>query len=299
MGIFINPNAIQDNSMAKDKLNTSLQTEIDNKQEALTLTVKDNGNIVLANIQGQSKEFMPATPSGDPMHYAYVAAGAEYNDTGADIVKDAPWADMLDDDYDGDYGKTVIHKAGYWYLNGLGDIDNNEIRYIYSKSSNFPESNDLQERLRSINIRTNFSVRGIEGGYSAKNINAICTNNTTFVVFNGNIQNINAIGSAFNGCKNLVHIIGIIGIAGVSTSLNDIFSNATLLKTVKISNIRSSIVVLSPNLSVKSILFMINNEAATSPITITLYADVYNRCMANADILAALQAHPNISLASA
>ena len=68
MSIFINPNAIQDNSMAKDKLNTSLQTEIDNKQEALTLTVKDNGNIVLANIQGQSKEFMPATPSGDPMH---------------------------------------------------------------------------------------------------------------------------------------------------------------------------------------------------------------------------------------
>ena len=56
---------------------------------------------------------MPATPSGDPMHYAYVAAGAEYNDTGADIVKTTPWADMIDDDYTGDYGKTVIHKAGY------------------------------------------------------------------------------------------------------------------------------------------------------------------------------------------
>ena len=28
---------------------------------------------------------MPATPSGDPMHYAYVAAGAEYNDTGEDM----------------------------------------------------------------------------------------------------------------------------------------------------------------------------------------------------------------------
>ena len=44
---------------------------------------------------------------------------------------------------------------------------------------------------------------------------------------------------------------------------------------------------------------MINNEAATSPITITLHADVYNRCMANADILAALEAHTNVSLASA
>ena len=49
----------------------------------------------------------------------------------------------------------------------------------------------------------------------------------------------------------------------------------------------------------KSVLFMITNEKATSPITITLHADVYNRCMANADIVAALEAHPNVSLASA
>ena len=77
--------AVKDSSIAKSKLDTALTNEINGKQEALTLTVKDNGNIVLANIQGQSKEFMPATPSGDPMHYAYVAAGAEYNDTGEDM----------------------------------------------------------------------------------------------------------------------------------------------------------------------------------------------------------------------
>ena len=44
---------------------------------------------------------------------------------------------------------------------------------------------------------------------------------------------------------------------------------------------------------------MINKEAATSPITITLHADAYARAMANADIVAALEAHPNVSLASA
>ena len=52
-------------------------------------------------------------------------------------------------------------------------------------------------------------------------------------------------------------------------------------------------------LTIKSVLYMINNEAATSPITITLHSDVYNRCMANTDILAALETHTNISLASA
>lgn len=133
MATYINPDAVKDSSIAKSKLDTALVNEINGKQEALTLTVKDNGNIVLANIQGQSKEFMPATPSGDPMHYAYVAAGAIYNDTGADIIKTAPWAYLADDDAD----KTVVHKAGYWYLNGLGDITNKQMNNIYLYVNSF------------------------------------------------------------------------------------------------------------------------------------------------------------------
>lgn len=42
------------------------------------------------------------TPSGDPMHYAYLACGATWNDS-----------------------------AGYWELNGLTDITNDEMREIY------------------------------------------------------------------------------------------------------------------------------------------------------------------------
>lgn len=78
------------------------------------------------------------------------------------------------------------------------------------------------------------------------------------------------------------------------------FSSAINLKVVKLSKLKLDIdFKKSSLLSIKSILYMINNEAATSPITITLHADVYNKCMANADILAALQAHTNVSLASA
>ena len=44
---------------------------------------------------------------------------------------------------------------------------------------------------------------------------------------------------------------------------------------------------------------MINNEAATSAITITLHASAYARAMADESILAALEAHTNISLAQA
>lgn len=292
MGIFINPNAIQDNSMAKDKLNTSLQAEIDNKQEALTLTVKDNGNIVIANIQGQSKEFMPATPSGDPMHYAYVAAGAEYNDTGADIVKTAPWADLADNDAD----KTVVHKAGYWYLNGLGDITNAEMSTIFSLYG-------VYNAINSIGCLSGSKVRTLFNPYSEDLLRR-----TLAVDSFGSFSELlsvpyrlvlgSASNYAFTNARNLIyiHTISLISISKLSNSFDHCYN----LKFIRINGVSTKLSFShSSGLSIKSVLYMINNEAATSPITITLHADVYNKCMANADILAALETHTNISLASA
>ena len=50
-------------------------------------------------------------------------------------------------------------------------------------------------------------------------------------------------------------------------------------------------------LSKESLLYLINNEAATSAITIELASYAYTRLANDADIVAALAAHPNISLA--
>ena len=148
--LWLNPSEDEETDVTYNR--SQIDTMVGAKQDALTLTVKDNGNIVLSNIQGQSKEFMPATPSGDPMHYAYEAAGAEYNDTGADIIKTTPWADLADDDAD----KTVVHKAGYWYLNGLGDITTEQIRNIYNTTINFGISPSMGEALKGASARTNF-----------------------------------------------------------------------------------------------------------------------------------------------
>ena len=285
---------IEGEATARTNADAELQTQINSKQEALTLTVKDNGNIVLANIQGQSKEFMPATPSGDPMHYAYVAAGAEYNDTGADIVKTTPWADLLDDDYDGPYGKTVVHKAGYWYLNGLGDITNDEIRDIYIASANFPTSIDIKSYFGFVNFRTNFTgVRKITG-WVELNCIGISDGSNKFIILNlsclkGGLINIRALG-------NIQHILG----TNIQFNTTRKLASCENLVTAHFKSLKYNIDLYSSSvLSVKSVLYMINNEAATSPITITLHADVYNRCRANADILAALEAHTNVSLASA
>ena len=302
---------IDGEATARTNADAELQTQINSKQEALTLTVKDNGNIVLANIQGQSKEFMPATPSGDPMHYAYVTAGAEYNDTGADIVKDAPWADMIDDDYTGEYGKTVVHKAGHWYLNGLGDITNEEIREIYYTSGNIILNYGSTYDYFSpyYNIRTMFTLNSGGLNWTGKlkiESSQFCHNMRKCIVYNafhvnkrGIILVRSTINNIFHGAVRLIHSLTPITLKSkIDNNLG--LSSCSSIVTIKIEGVGDNLIIAkTPVLSMKSVLYMINNEAATSPITITLHADVYNRCRANADILAALEAHTNISLASA
>ena len=285
------------------------EEELAAKQDALTLTIKDNGNIVLANIQGQSQEFMPATPSGDPMHYAYEAAGAVWNGTGADIVKTAPWADMVDDDAD----KVVTHKAGYWYLNGLGDITNEQMRTIFLDTNNFLATIQsvaigyytqmlcrvnlplLEYKITLWRLRVNYA----DCFRSCLNLEAIVIpeyrNGTVpdYCFRPSNMQTMFAYDSV------LKHISGLINVVSCENVSNP-FLRCYELRTVKLYAIKLSIVFSdSPKLTSKSILYMITNEAATSAITITLHADAYARAMANADIVAALQAHPNVSLASA
>ena len=285
------------------------EEELAIKQDALTLTIKDNGNIVIANIQGQSKEFMPATPSGDPMHYAYEAAGAIWNGTGADIVKTAPWADMVDDDAD----KVVTHKAGYWYVNGLGDITNEQMRVIFLETNNFLLTVQYsgQGYYSHISSRVNMpiseykiTIGRLRVGYMdafryASNLEAVI-----IPEYRGGTQpqycfSPTDIDTMFAYASNLKFIYGLFNLVNCKYQSNT-FISCTELRIIKLFSLKLNIDIrFSPKLTSKSILYMITNEAATSAITITLHADAYARAMANADIVAALQAHPNVSLASA
>lgn len=285
---------------------TDLAEKVNEKQDALTLTVKDNGNIVITNIQGQSKEFMPATPSGDPMHYAYEASGAKYNDTGADIIKTTPWADMVDDNAD----KTVVHKAGYWYVNGIGDITNEQMRIIFKETKGFLatiQSNadgfyaymksrvNLSMQLPFMVSTDRFKVNYKNLFRGAENLVAIVlpVYLTTYSIHPKDMT------SMFNNCQILRHISGLINM-DLNVSNYAAFFSCYKLRSIKLYSIKLSVdFQYSSELSSKSILYMIQNEAAKSAITITLHADAYARAMANADILAALEAHPNVSLASA
>ena len=245
---------------------------------------------------------MPATPSGDPMHYAYVAAGAEYNDTGADIVKTTPWADIVDDDAD----KSVVHKAGHWYLNGLGDITNEQMRSIFVQTNNLVNAASTYAGLfQGVNSRVNI-CRMLPNGPLTRNVtdwSLMVPKPGLEVLYFGYDKNyppkpIN-LGALVRGAKNIYIIYCLFNCINTS-NFGDIALNAIALKYMFLKNITMSIVLKDCSKFANCcILFMIQNEAATSAITITLHADAYARAMANADIVAALEAHPNVSLASA
>lgn len=78
------------------------------------------------------------------------------------------------------------------------------------------------------------------------------------------------------------------------------FYNCYLLTDVNINNLGSNQnLSQSLNFSKSSLLYMIEHEAATSAITITLHASAYARLAEDPDIVAALAEHPLVSLASA
>lgn len=134
------------NLIAKDK---ELETAISNlqkedaqltniinaKQDELMLTVLDNGNIRIGNLQGQTNEFMPATPSGDPMHYAYEEMGAVYNTE--DSIEETPWASLVDDaDYNAQWGLNLIQNNATFIKNVNYNGVDREVWQMVHPSSN-------------------------------------------------------------------------------------------------------------------------------------------------------------------
>lgn len=133
-------------------------------------------------------------------------------------------------------------------------------------------------------------------------------------------QNVTGMVKMFNGCLSLVGIPqldtskvtsmnemfydcrSLVSIPQLDTqnvtSIVNMFSNCNSLIATNIKNVKLSYPLRGArNLSKESLLYIINNEAATSAITISLHSNTYSRLANDADIVAALANHPNVSLA--
>lgn len=212
-------------------------------------------------------------------------------------------------------GAVYNSTTGYYELNGLTDITEEEMKLIYNSSIYLPN--------------TSYPVQGYGGGSAL--ITRFLTMRTTMPMVTGNalvyyptFQNngrIEVIGfvlpayranSALNKCrlptsssylfyqcKKLVTIIDVL-VATSATNFNGTFVGCAALQDIKLHALKVSVSFnASPNLSKESILYMIENEVATSAITITLHATAYAMAQADSEIQTALSNHPYVTLASA
>ena len=239
-----------------------------------------SGGAVYAALQ----RLMPATPSGDPMHYAYEATGATWSST-----------------------------TGFWSLNTLTDITTEQMRKIYNMGFLHIPSTMLGSSAMS-NIRTNLGRTG-KLNYTQASLNILAfaygnkiievINLATRIANNGDqdsagIVSINGMNTAFYGCERLRMIYGRMSIAKVDAYYTqNAFYGCSALEEVRIDTLSSLSFADSPNLSKASILYLVQNSKPTTAITITLHPTAYAMAKADSDIQSALASKPNITLISA
>lgn len=205
-------------------------------------------------------------------------------------------------------GAVYNPNTGYYELNGLTDITEKQMSEIYINGA---FNSIFGVAWMNKNARTNFinqrSTRNISYGISTTqdvNWQCLANGNNQLEVFNvgsGASESgavVDNFGYAFGNCPKLKSIIGIINLRGKYQAYWGSFKGCSSLEDLSIKVNSSISFPDSPNLSNASILYMIQNSTSTVDITITLHPTAYARAMANADIVAALEAHPNVSLAS-
>lgn len=200
-------------------------------------------------------------------------------------------------------GAVYNEATGYYELNGLTDITEEQMRKIY-KYVGTPQG--YASHAYSF-IRTNFPSPGYYNGslyngmFYASKIEVVNlgyrqiqppTFLEPFVMLEGT--------NAFYLCQNLRIIYGRIVQSYVTKDWDLTFGECAKLEEVRISKLMTSIKLSwSPNLSKESVQYMIENAnppsgAAAGSITITLHPTAYARLKDDADIVAALEAKEGI-----
>lgn len=246
-----------------------------------TTAILQDGSVTAQKLSADVREKVAS-----PLRPLFIAAGAEYNDTGTDKTKTAPW------------GETVIHKAGHYYLNGLGDITEEQMMDIF----NLPHSGFYPHAYSDVDCRTVLCEgNGVYGAISSDELNAW--------MIRSKVESISAgkelfcqggtLEKSFWGCSNLKYI-NFTKLFCQNVKLNNTFIGCSSLIRVNLCRLSNSVnFVDSSHLSKDSILHAIQNAVPTSAITITLHPDAYSRLADDADIVSALEVQPLISLVSA
>lgn len=165
--------------------------------------------------------------------------------------------------------------------------------------------------LRKVKLNINASMEAGYAFYKCSSLESITSDgalrlklaSNTFS-FCGNLRRIPQLDtSALTGFNHMFYFcsaLSTIQLLDVSsaTTLTSTFDNCCNLSNVYIRGLKVSCSCNNAyRWSKESLLYAINNEAATSPITITIATNVYNKYATDTDVVEALTNHPNITLA--
>lgn len=204
-------------------------------------------------------------------------------------------------------GAVYNEQTGYYELNGLTDITEEQMRVIYEKTwgwwLHLPSLNGFGSALPRTNIPCpDYKIIAYASNISLNSIFALSLNNDNLEVVNlralytpTNFDEIRIVDFnwAFQGDEKIREVQGIININEARGKQN-IGGN---IETINIKGLKVDIRFYnSQRLSKESVLYMINNSEATSAITISLNKAVYNVMKDDADIIAALAEKTNITL---
>ena len=256
----------------------------------------DASSTTTFNLGGYARESL-----NSPLRALFIAAGAEYNDTGTDEVKTEEWGE-------------VVHKNGCYYLNGVGDLSEDDMLYYYTRR-NYVESLHRPRLCSNGKMRTLFPLQvdclglyfeelpvcGVASfAGSLLEIFRVSGSNayTLAQTDTDSLLPVRRMEEMFLNCPNL-RIAYPLDVRGVMSAV-DCFKGCVALQEVRLFGISFSCSFAdSPLLSKASLLYMISNAAPTVAITITLHPDAYARLAGDADVVAALEPQPLVSLVGA
>ena len=178
-------------------------------------------------------------------------------------------------------GAVYNRNTGFYELNGLTDITEEEMKVIYAQTNGMDYVENMREVFSALKFRTNLGFNVIRRG-TGHNFNlrdAFRGNSNLEVLRLGNDNNdnwyleCNEITNFTYNCFKLKKIIGYIQYVSI-VDIN-IVGNY-LLEEIRFKNIKANLMIKdSPLISLESLQYLITKAANTSPITVTVHADVY------------------------
>ena len=186
-----------------------------------------------------------------------------------------------------EYGAVYNDETGYWELNGLTDLTEEEMWDIYLWCIGLQNMPDLNMHFAFSPIRTtlkfNFSVNYLQS--TGASLNQMCLNAQRLEVFNISktlrgimLRTIStATHNCFASCVNLRRVENVLVVGtNTQTIFDNAFAECAKLSYIKILGLKQVVSFKdSPLLSYESIKYLVDNAANTAVITVTVHPTTY------------------------